>query len=270
MIKNFLIAGDQHGNFNNLIWNIDKDIYNPKETAIIVLGDAGINYYLNGKDNQLKNILMQSRYTFYILRGNHEERPERIKNMRMVFDDTVENFVYMQDAWDRIKYFIDGNIYNIKNYRCLTIGGAYSVDKYYRLERGWHWFEGEQLTPKEREDIMRNIKGQSFDFVLTHTCPFDYMPTDLFLASVDQSTVDNSTEHWLQDEVLANINYNVWLFGHFHDDRLVRPHMEMYFCHYDEIDYIYNNHMNNTHGYWRKKDPKYYYDDNPWNEKENN
>ena len=115
MIKNFLIAGDQHGNFNNLIWNIDTDVYNPEETAIIILGDAGINYYLNGKDNQLKNILMQSRYTFYILRGNHEERPERIKNMRMVFDDTVENFVYMQDAWDRIKYVIDGNIYNIKN-----------------------------------------------------------------------------------------------------------------------------------------------------------
>ena len=50
MIKNFLIAGDQHGNFNDLIWNIDTDVYNPKETAIIVLGDAGINYYLNGKD----------------------------------------------------------------------------------------------------------------------------------------------------------------------------------------------------------------------------
>ena len=117
---------------------------------------------------------------------------------------------------------------------------------------------------------MRNIKGQSFDFVLTHTCPFDYMPTDLFIVGVDQSTVDNSTEHWLQDEVLANINYNVWLFGHFHDDRLVRPHIEMYFHYYDEIDYIYNNHMNNTHGYWRKKDPKYYYDDNVWSRKENN
>ena len=72
MIKNFLIAGDQHGNFNNLIWNIDTDVYNPEETAIVVLGDAGINYYLNGKDNQLKNILMNSGYTFYILRGNHE------------------------------------------------------------------------------------------------------------------------------------------------------------------------------------------------------
>ena len=44
----------------------------------------------------------------------------------------------------------------------------------------------------------------------------------------------------------------------------------MYFCHYDEIDCIYNNHMNNAHGYWRKKDPKYYYDDNVWSRKENN
>ena len=63
---------------------------------------------------------MKSGYTFYILRGNHEERPERIKDMRMVFDDTVENFVYMQDDWDRIKYFIDGNIYNIKSFILLT------------------------------------------------------------------------------------------------------------------------------------------------------
>ena len=44
------------------------------------------------------------------------------------------------------------------------------------------------------------------------------MPTDLFLSGIDQSTVSNHTEHWL--ETVSNIiDYDHWLFGHFHKTR---------------------------------------------------
>ena len=37
-------------------------------------------------------------------------------------------------------------------------------------------------------------QSDSYDLVLSHTCPIIYEPTDLFLFVVDQSTVDKTTE----------------------------------------------------------------------------
>lgn len=34
-------------------------------------------------------------------------------------------------------YEIDGDIFEINGKQCIVIGGAYSVDKFYRLHNGW-------------------------------------------------------------------------------------------------------------------------------------
>ena len=49
MIKNWLVRGDCHGNF---LWmnDLNPNKYIPEETGIIILGDAGINFYLNKTD----------------------------------------------------------------------------------------------------------------------------------------------------------------------------------------------------------------------------
>ena len=80
--------------------------------------------------------------------------------------------------------------------------------------------------------------GQSFDFVFTHTCPLSWEPTDLFLSAIDQSTVDNSMEVWL-DSFKDKINWDVWLFGHFHADRMERPHVEQYFKAIEDLEEIW-------------------------------
>ena len=56
MIKNVLITGDTHGHVIERIHNIRRNCpdYEPNETAIIILGDAGINYYLNKMSNETK------------------------------------------------------------------------------------------------------------------------------------------------------------------------------------------------------------------------
>ena len=61
------------------------------------------------------------------------------------------------------------------------------------------WFKDEQLTYNERQKITKQIAGQSYDFVLTHTCPYDWRPTDLFLNFVDSKTVDPTMELWLEE-----------------------------------------------------------------------
>ena len=56
------------------------------------------------------------------------------------------------------------------------------------------------------------------DVVLSHTTPYQYRPTDLFIPGLDQSTVDSSTEKWLRD-IEERLVYEKWYAGHFHCDR---------------------------------------------------
>ena len=86
------------------------------------------------------------------------------------------------------------------------------------------------MTARERRKaILKQITtfGQ-LDLVLSHTCPYSWQPTDLFLNGLDQSTVDNSMEKWLE-EVETRLNYRHWLFAHFHDDRKINSKVTMLF-----------------------------------------
>ena len=56
--------------------------------------------------------------------------------------------------------------------------------------------------------------------ILSHTCPFKYEPTEMFLAGIDQSTVDASTERWL-DQIEENTDYVAWFCGHWHTDKRI-------------------------------------------------
>lgn len=44
------------------------------------------------------------------------------------------------------------------------------------------------------------------DVILSHTCPLKYEPSEVFLSGIDQSTVDKSTEKWL-DRIEETIDY---------------------------------------------------------------
>ena len=248
MIRNVLITGDTHGRVSQRILNIARNNPDlvPEETAIIILGDAGINYYLNKSDKKNKYQINNYGYKIYCVRGNHEEHPGNIDSMEYVFDEEVGYWVYWEEDYPNIRYLADGFIYNFKGYRCLVIGGAYSVDKWWRLQQAAAqgssfsgWFEDEQLTPEEMENIFERIKGEEVDFVFTHTCPHSFEPTDLFLDCVDQSTVDKSMEYWLED--LRHIfSWKIWCFGHFHADRIERPRVEQFYYSYEEIDNVFN------------------------------
>ena len=125
--------------------------------------------------------------------------------------------MYQEDEFPNIYYFDDvPNRYKIHGKSVLTIPGAYSVDKFYRLERGWAWFPHEQLSAEEWNEFYTSTLPQHhYDIILSHTCPYSWMPTDLFLSSIDQSKVDNTMELWLED-FKQNADYNFWFFGHYH------------------------------------------------------
>lgn len=237
------LVGDRHGTYTEyrkLKPLKDQD----DQVAVIVLGDCGLNYYLNEQDDKLKRYVNDLGLLVYCVRGNHEERPERsCPDMEIVWDELTQGYIYKQEKYPNIRYFIDGGEYIFKTdeaiYSALVIGGAYSVDKYHRLRNGWNWFEDEQLTKEEKEYIENKVSGKHFDFILTHTCPLSCQPTDMFLSTIDQTTVDNSMERWL-DELKDKISWGVWCFGHYHADRIEAPFVEMFYKDIENIDDIWD------------------------------
>lgn len=274
MLK-WIVSGDLHGSLYRF-----NDLSLTEKTNILILGDAGFNFYLNKTDTKLKQAASMLNVNFYCVRGNHEQRPELIPTMELVWDNEVFGNVYVENDFPNIKYLQDGKVYHFGSKRALVLGGAYSVDKYYRLRRAGlsaddpeelimkraGWFPAEQLTASEMNTISEHMPDIFVDFVVSHTCPYSWQPTDLFLNGLDQSTVDNTMEHWL-DTIKDKFNWNIWLFGHFHDDRLVRPHVEMYYTDIEDLDTIWNRWNNDKtieNEWWLKKSPDYYFDDNIW------
>ena len=106
-----------------------------------------------------------------------------------------------------------------------------------------------------------DLINKSFDFIFTHTCPKDWQPTDLFLGSVDQSRVDSSMELWFE-ELKDKIDWGIWCFGHYHADRMERPHVEMYYHDIELLDDAFNRWALYDKGHeidwWLTKSPNYY------------
>jgi 3-oxoacid CoA-transferase subunit A len=240
-IKNVLITGDTHGctaDRLDYIQTIMTD-YTPKETAVIILGDVGLNYYLSSLDEYKKRRVNSFGFTIYCVRGNHDARPSDVPGMHLVNDDFVKGAVWVQDEYPNIRYFTDWGVYNIQGRRTLVIGGAYSVDKHYRLQQGWQWFANEQMTDYERRSCARNVKERHFDLVLSHTCPASLQPTDLFLSFIDQKSVDNTMEKWM-DDLMPMIYWRLHLWGHYHADRIYPPAEKSHVMLYKEIQDLDN------------------------------
>ena len=222
---NWIITGDCHGQFSRF-----KSLGNMPNTAIIILGDAGINYHLDERDLSTKRYLAKFPFTFYCVRGNHEARPGDVEGMKLVYDEEVRGEIWVEDDFPNIRYFQDWGVYYIDGLRTLVIGGAYSVDKPWRIVSGWKWFENEQLTLREMDECAQaaTVSNEGFDLVLSHTCPRSLQPTDLFLGCIDQSTVDSKMEEWM-DRLGRVVEWKLWLFGHYHADRIEWPHVEQFY-----------------------------------------
>lgn len=207
------ITGDTHREFYRL-HNIEQN----KDNILIILGDASINYYLNEEDEKLKEHLNNYNIKLFCIQGNHEERPENISTYKEV--DMFGGKVFIESDYPNLIFAKNGELYTIDNKKVLVIGGAYSVDKDYRLTYGHQWFKDEQLSQKEMNNILDKYKDKHIDIILSHTCPLKYEPTEVFMKSIDQSKVDKTMEIFL-DKVEENVNYDKWYCGHYHTEKQI-------------------------------------------------
>lgn len=214
------ITGDIHGNPDEIIYLSNK--YGlTKDDILVLLGDVGANYYLNKKDIKTKQRMSQEiEATILCIHGNHEARPSTIEGYELYEWNGGE--IWVQPEYPNLLFAKDGSIFNLEGLSCLVLGGAYSVDKYYRLERGYAWFKNEQPSEyiKECTEAQLAKVNNRVDAVFSHTCPFKYEPVEVFLPYIDQSTVDTSTEQWL-DKIEDNLDYKAWYCGHWHINKRI-------------------------------------------------
>lgn len=217
-------TGDIHGEVFRVSDMIQRYEITISDT-IVLLGDVGMNYYGNKyRDRRSKKRLNQLGIPILCIHGNHEMRPGTIPTYHEV--EWNGGAVYVEDEYPNLLFAKDGEVYDLEGLKAIAIGGAYSIDKWYRLQCGAKWFADEQPL----EEIKRRVEdkltslGWKIDAVLTHTCPARYIPTEAFIPGLDQSTVDNSTELWL-DSIAERLDYTSWYCGHWHiDKRIDRMH----------------------------------------------
>lgn len=212
-------TGDPHGDVAEIVKFCRRMRLQSSDT-LVILGDVGANYYLNERDKCVKEQLNSCGPTILCIHGNHECRPARISSY--VLHDWNGGQVYVQPEYPHVLFAMDGEVYTLESRDHLVIGGAYSVDKYYRLMRGFRWWPDEQPDKATKVKVEQRLADRNWQvpIVLSHTCPFKYEPTEAFLPGIDQSSVDDSTERWL-DTIDNRLTYDAWYCGHWHINKRI-------------------------------------------------
>ena len=208
--------------FNITIKYLDKTLF--KDASFVIndtdkIGLLGINGA--GKSTLIKAIIGEAELDSGII---SKKKDFKIEVNKLV--DFLGGKVWVEEEYPNILFAKDGEIFDFEVngaiYKSIVIGGAYSVDKHYRLMMGWSWFSDEQPN-KEIKDFVENQLDKhnwDIDIVLSHTCPKYYEPVEWFLSGLDQSTVDKSTEIWL-DNIFEKLNFKKWYCGHYHGSKKI-------------------------------------------------
>ena len=122
MSNRVYVFGDLHGSYHPV-----RDFYNRYKDSpgfnfdgtdtIILLGDAGLNYYFNHRDDNFKNALCKYPFTYFVIRGNHEERPENLATQH-------------PDKWYK-EHFLGGSVWVEKNFPYIKY--AMDYPSYYEI-----------------------------------------------------------------------------------------------------------------------------------------
>ena len=210
--------GDTHGN-HDIGKLFNGGIEFKENDYIIICGDFGVlwNDEKDEREIALESTLNSLPCEVLFVDGNHENF-NRIYALPQVqkFDSLVGQYS------KNVFHLKRGHIYNIDNMNFLTMGGALSIDKQWRVE-GISWWRQEAITDAELDLALKNIESfeSNIDFVLTHTLP---------QRAVIESRKYMRISHKIHDEnplkleqiflALQNKKCDVkaWICGHWHKD----------------------------------------------------
>jgi len=188
--------------------------------VLVQLGDFGGVWYPFGEDKEQEywlDWLADKPWTTAVVLGNHENY-NIIETLPWTEMWGNEVRYLERESGNRIYFFKRGGIYEINGHKCLTIGGATSIDKHLRSP-GFSWWEQEDISRDEVENCFNELdeKGYEVDYVFTHTCPSRMVMEFVHMTMYNQGKLHDHTAQFL-DEIDNKVEFKGWWFGHMHVD----------------------------------------------------
>lgn len=167
------MCGDTHGNGNHIRHLFATALRNECQ-AIFVLGDFG--YWEHGREgveflDRVNDRAAEVDTEIYFLDGNHDKTGLLLERYGDRRDD--EGFMLVRD---HIHYAPRGHRWTWAGVRFIALGGAYSTDKQWRLDRerktgkpGSLWFPEEEMSDEDMAAVLAD--GTPVDVMLAHDKP---------------------------------------------------------------------------------------------------
>ena len=144
------LTGDTHGSYRHVRRFVAEHDVGPAD-VLICLGDTGFDYFNDERDAQIKDKAEHMGITLLCIRGNHDRNPASLPSYHLIPWRGGE--VYCDDRWPSILFARDGSVFDLDGRTAVAIGGAYSVDKAYRLAKGYAWYPDEQLMRSSKRSL---------------------------------------------------------------------------------------------------------------------
>lgn len=212
----FIITGDTHGTLDIekviRFFAEHEDEYS-EDDYLIILGDVGVCGFSPSVEKETRQILRELPVTVLFIDGNHEHH-QRLNEYPV--DQWMGGKVHFIEPG--IIHLMRGQVYDIEGTRFFTFGGAYSIDRSFRTE-GVDWFPEEIPTHEEYKEGLRNLEKHDYkvDYILTHSAPREVAAA---LGYGEESTDEIALRKYLQ-QIADEAEYNMWFFGHFHEDEVI-------------------------------------------------
>lgn len=185
-----------------------------KQDYVIVLGDFGMVWNDGKEELYWRRWLDQKPWTTLFIDGNHDNHPLLDSfPAEQKFEGTVRKIS------DSIYFLPRGEVYTIDGITFLTMGGADSVDKLWRIQYEKDtgkkiWWKSEQITSEQILDGLDNVDrklGGRVDVVLSHAAPF-------FVERQIREHIVQSPSSLLLQDLAYQLDCKMWFFGHYHVD----------------------------------------------------
>ena len=101
----------------------------------VLPGDAGVNCYGNDPgDIKRKRLADSAGIPIPCIHENHEERPFNIQSYGQT--SWHGGTVYAEEKFPNLIFAKDGEVHDLEGHGAIVMGGAYSVDRFYRQRNG--------------------------------------------------------------------------------------------------------------------------------------